>query len=55
MKSDGQASEVADERTLGEVVRDAMAEWHIPGVTVAILHDGEVETHGYGVVSLETY
>lgn len=43
-----------EERTLDEVVRDAMAEWQIPGVTVAILHDGEVETHGYGVISLET-
>lgn len=43
-----------EERTLDEVVRDAMAEWRIPGVTVAILHDGEIETRGYGVVSLET-
>ncbi|MCD6058382.1 MAG: beta-lactamase, partial [Thermomicrobiales bacterium] len=47
-------SEAADERTLDEVVRDAMAEWQIPGVTVAVLHDGKVETHGYGVISLET-
>jgi len=47
-------SEGADERTLDEVVRDAMAEWQIPGVTVAVLHDGKVETHGYGVISLET-
>ena len=43
-----------EERTLDEVVRDAMAEWQIPGVTVAILHDGKVEPHGYGVISLET-
>ncbi len=43
-----------EERTLDEVVRDAMAEWQIPGVTVAILHDGEIETRGYGVISLET-
>jgi CubicO group peptidase (beta-lactamase class C family) len=55
MKNDGRASEAAEEQTLDDVVRDAMAEWHIPGVTVAILHDGEVETHGYGVVSLETH
>jgi CubicO group peptidase (beta-lactamase class C family) len=47
-------SEGADERTLDEVVRDAMAEWQIPGVTVAVLHGGKVETHGYGVISLET-
>jgi CubicO group peptidase (beta-lactamase class C family) len=55
MKNDGQANETADERTLDEVVRDAMAEWHIPGVTVAIFHGGAVESHGYGVISLETY
>jgi CubicO group peptidase (beta-lactamase class C family) len=37
------------------VVRAAMAEWHIPGATVAIFHDGEVETGAYGVTSLETH
>jgi CubicO group peptidase (beta-lactamase class C family) len=47
-------TDVAADATLDEVVRDAMAEWQIPGVTIAILHDGEVETHGYGGISLET-
>jgi CubicO group peptidase (beta-lactamase class C family) len=48
------AEAAAENQMLDEVVRQAMAEWHIPGVTVAILHDGEVETHGYGVISLES-
>ena len=47
-------SEATEDPTLDEVVRHAMAEWQIPGVTVAMVHDGEVETHGYGVISLDT-
>lgn len=54
MTKDARAREAAAEETLDEVVRRAMAEWQIPGVTVAILHDGEVESHGFGVISLET-
>lgn len=54
MTKDARAREAAAEETLDEVVRRAMAEWQIPGVTVAILHDGEVENHGFGVISLET-
>jgi CubicO group peptidase (beta-lactamase class C family) len=49
-----QGTAMGRDQSLDDVVGEAMAEWRIPGVTVAILHDGEVETHGYGVISLET-
>lgn len=35
-------------------VRAEMERWHIPGVAVGILRDGQRETGGFGVCSLET-
>lgn len=40
--------------SLDDVVRHAMEKTQTPGVTVGILHGGEVEAYGYGVISLET-
>jgi CubicO group peptidase (beta-lactamase class C family) len=42
-----------EQRTLSEVVQDAMHEAHVPGVAVGILHDGVEETHVFGVTSIE--
>lgn len=28
--------------------------WHVPGMTVAILKDGHIESHGYGISSIDT-
>jgi CubicO group peptidase (beta-lactamase class C family) len=39
---------------IDELVREQMEKWEVPGLTVGILHDGRVETAGYGVTSLET-
>jgi CubicO group peptidase (beta-lactamase class C family) len=39
---------------IDDVVREQMAKWEVPGLTVGILHDGNVETAGYGVTSIET-
>jgi CubicO group peptidase (beta-lactamase class C family) len=44
----------ADFTTLTERVRAEMERWHIPGVAVGILLDGERATAGSGVCSLET-
>lgn len=38
---------------LEAVVHDAMERWTVPGVTVGVLHNGEVQTHAFGVTSLE--
>lgn len=35
-------------------IRAEMDRWHIPGVAVGILRDGERETSGFGVCNLET-
>lgn len=40
--------------SLDEVVRHNMERWHIPGMAVGVLHNGEVQTHGYGTESLDT-
>src|SRR3954464_6807671 len=45
------ATQVAD---LAGCVYDAMQHWTVPGLALGILHEGQVETHGYGVASLET-
>jgi CubicO group peptidase (beta-lactamase class C family) len=39
---------------IDDLVREQMATWEVPGLTVGILHEGKVETAGYGVASLET-
>lgn len=39
---------------LDEVIREQLARWTVPGVVVAVLHDGMRETRAYGVTSLET-
>ncbi|WP_294086749.1 serine hydrolase [Sphaerobacter sp.] len=48
------SNELTRPGTLDEAVRDAMTRWSVPGIAVGILRDGAVETHGYGVASLET-
>jgi CubicO group peptidase (beta-lactamase class C family) len=40
---------------LDALVEQEMARLQIPGMTVGILHDGEVKTYGYGVISLATH
>src|SRR5579884_3535189 len=35
-------------------IRERMARWHVPGVAIGILSNGETATRGYGVASLET-
>ncbi|MBV9545067.1 MAG: beta-lactamase family protein [Chloroflexi bacterium] len=42
-----------EQRTVDDVVEDAMREAHVPGVAVGILHDGAEETHAFGVTSVE--
>ncbi|HUY99239.1 MAG TPA: serine hydrolase domain-containing protein [Thermomicrobiaceae bacterium] len=39
---------------LDEAVHAAMERWSVPGVTVGILRNGDVERRAYGVTSLET-
>ena len=39
---------------LDAYIREQMARWTIPGVTVGVLHGSERETRAYGVTSLET-
>lgn len=39
---------------LDAAVQAAMTRWGVPGLTVGIYRDGEIETHAYGVASLET-
>jgi CubicO group peptidase (beta-lactamase class C family) len=39
---------------LDEAIRAEMDRWQVPGMSVGILKDGEVEIAGYGVVNLET-
>ncbi len=35
-------------------IREQMAHWTVPGMTVGVLHEGDRETRAYGVTSLET-
>lgn len=46
------AEDVTRFDTLDALVEHEMARLQIPGVAVGILHDGQVETYGYGVISL---
>ncbi|MGD9892590.1 MAG: serine hydrolase domain-containing protein, partial [Dehalococcoidia bacterium] len=39
---------------LEQLVSEQMREWSVPGVVVGILHDGQIETWGFGVTSIET-
>ena len=39
---------------LDEAIRAEMERWQVPGVSVGILKDGEVEIAGYGVVNIES-
>jgi CubicO group peptidase (beta-lactamase class C family) len=40
--------------SLDELVQHHMEKHQIPGATVAIMRDGDVDAHGYGVISLNT-
>jgi CubicO group peptidase (beta-lactamase class C family) len=48
------ASLLSELTWLDETIRAEMERWQVPGVSVGILKDGEVEIAGYGVVNLET-
>lgn len=39
---------------LATLVSEQMEEWSVPGVAVGVLRDGEIETWGFGVTSIET-
>ena len=39
---------------LDDYIREQMARWTIPGLSVGVLHDRKRDTHAYGVTSLET-
>src|SRR5689334_23030969 len=39
---------------LDAYIREQMARWTVPGITVGVLHGSERETRAYGVTSLET-
>jgi CubicO group peptidase (beta-lactamase class C family) len=39
---------------LAEVANRELERWEVPGVAVAILHEGKVEAAGFGITSLET-
>lgn len=39
---------------LDEAIRAEMERWQVPGISVGILKDGEVQIAGYGTVNLET-
>src|SRR5579885_678940 len=39
---------------LDACIREQMARWTVPGLTVGVLPDGEREVRAYGVTSLET-
>jgi CubicO group peptidase (beta-lactamase class C family) len=43
-----------DTSELTAVVERQMRDWKVPGMAVGILKDGEIETHGFGVSSIET-
>jgi CubicO group peptidase (beta-lactamase class C family) len=48
-KSMGEASQ-----ELRDIVEKNLQEWQVPGVAVGILHDGKIETHGFGLANIET-
>ncbi|HEY7124237.1 MAG TPA: serine hydrolase domain-containing protein [Ktedonobacterales bacterium] len=39
---------------LDAFIREQLARWTVPGITIGVLRDGERETRAYGVTSLET-
>ncbi len=39
---------------LAELVGEQMEEWAVPGVTVGLLRDGQIETWGFGLTNIET-
>jgi beta-lactamase class C len=39
---------------LNEVVASQMQIWAVPGVSIGLLHNGEIETATYGIASIET-
>ncbi|RIK39778.1 MAG: serine hydrolase [Chloroflexi bacterium] len=41
-------------KDLGKVVEEERKRWGIPGVSVGVLQDGEIEAGGWGVTSIET-
>ncbi len=40
-------------RELGDVIQEAMARLHVPGVAVGIIHEGVAQTAGFGVTSVD--
>ncbi|MDI3341373.1 MAG: serine hydrolase domain-containing protein [Sphaerobacter sp.] len=48
------STELQHPDSLHQAVQAAMERWSVPGITVGILRDGQIETFGYGVASLET-
>ena len=45
---------IADYKELKPLAEALMEEWLVPGVTVGILRNGEVELHAFGVESIQT-
>lgn len=39
---------------LDTCVREQMERWHVPGLAIAVLRDGEVDARGFGVTNRET-
>lgn len=49
-----QALDLSGYDDVDSVSKALMEHWGVPGVTVGILKDGDVQLHGYGVASIET-
>lgn len=39
---------------LAGVVQEQLERWSVPGMTIGVLHDGQIETWGFGVTNIET-
>lgn len=39
---------------LAGVVQEQLAKWSVPGMSVGVLHDSQIETWGFGVTNIET-
>jgi CubicO group peptidase (beta-lactamase class C family) len=39
---------------LAQVVEKQLSDWQVPGIAIGILHNGEIETHGFGLANVET-
>lgn len=46
---------VSGSEAIEDVVRAQMERWSVPGVGIGIWQDGEVETRGFGLASIETH